>query len=396
MPFKSSGRGAYGPQGHRLVKGPLAPVWVNFSPPAGGAAAYSYQFLATDDSLDAPTYSILSGSIPTGLTFSSSGLLSGTCSASGTFTFNVRATDVNGRTADTGNISVVVTLSIYTFTNATFTPGGATGQTGPNITQARSGVTGTPAPSGWTGTYLNMTTNGIQRWTVPSGGSYRIDAYGAQGGNGGATGGLGARIMGDFTLTTGEVIQILVGQQGQTGTHSQGGSNAGGGGGTFVIRADNSILLIAGGGGGGYGLSYGVANGISASATTTGNNGAGGIAGGAGGAAGGASNGNSSAGWNANGSDSNGAGNTAFRFLEGGRGGKHMTSWGDFNIWGGFGGGAGGGLPAGGGGGYSGGGGGTWDTPGAAGGGGSINNGTNQTNTAAARSGQGQVIITKL
>lgn len=110
MPFRSSGRGAYGPQGQRVLKGPLAPVWTTFSPPSGGAGSYSYQFVATDDSGDAPTYSLASGSVPTGLTLSSSGLLSGTPSASGTFTFNVRATDVNGRFTDSGNVSVTISL----------------------------------------------------------------------------------------------------------------------------------------------------------------------------------------------------------------------------------------------------------------------------------------------
>ena len=109
MPFKSSARGAYGPQGQKVIKGPLAPVWVTFSPPAS-SGAYSYQFVATDDSGDAPTYSVASGTIPTGTTLSSSGLLSGTCTVASTFTFSIRATDVNGRFTDTGNLSIVVTL----------------------------------------------------------------------------------------------------------------------------------------------------------------------------------------------------------------------------------------------------------------------------------------------
>jgi hypothetical protein len=113
MPFRSSGRGAYGPQGQRVLKGPLAPVWTTFSPPAiTSAAAYSYQFVATDDSGDAPTYTVASGSVPTGLTLSSSGLLSGSATASGTFTFTINATDVNGRTTTSSSISLSVTLGV--------------------------------------------------------------------------------------------------------------------------------------------------------------------------------------------------------------------------------------------------------------------------------------------
>jgi hypothetical protein len=121
MPFISSARGAYGPQGQKVIKGPLAPVWVTFSPPAS-TGGYSYQFVATDDSGDAPTYSVASGTIPTGTTLSSSGLLSGTCTVASTFTFSIRATDANGRFTDTGNLSIVVTLrSAATYTLAAVT-----------------------------------------------------------------------------------------------------------------------------------------------------------------------------------------------------------------------------------------------------------------------------------
>jgi len=100
MPFKSSGRGAYGPQGQKVIKGPLAPVWVTSGALSNGnvGQAYSVQLSATDDSGDAPTYTIDSGSLPSGLSLSSSGLISGTIGGSaGTFTFTVNATDVNGR-----------------------------------------------------------------------------------------------------------------------------------------------------------------------------------------------------------------------------------------------------------------------------------------------------------
>ena len=96
-------------------------------------------------------------------------------------------------------------------------------------------------------------TGRIVNYTVGTGGVYRITAYGAQGGSGGGgTGGDGAEIAGDFTLTSGEVLRILVGGEGRS--RSFGGS---GGGGTFVIAAPTggarygTKLVIAGGGGGG-------------------------------------------------------------------------------------------------------------------------------------------------
>ena len=68
----------------------------------------------------------------------------------------------------------------------------------------------------------------IVNYTIPTGVTFiNITAIGAQGGN--STwfqGGKGARISGDFTVTPGQVLRILVGEQNLTG-----GGNAGGGGG---------------------------------------------------------------------------------------------------------------------------------------------------------------------
>ena len=59
--------------------------------------------------------------------------------------------------------------------------------------------------------------SGIQHWTVPFTGTYQITAVGASGGydnKGTAARGRGAYMRGDFDLMKGEVIKILVGQQG--------------------------------------------------------------------------------------------------------------------------------------------------------------------------------------
>ena len=93
--------------------------------------------------------------------------------------------------------------------------------------------------------------NGIQHWTVPYTGDYRIEAIGATGGYGTRTQpqyrGRGAKMIGTFRLSKGETIKILVGQQGTRNTGSQ---SSGGGGGTFVVRVRNTPLMVAGGGGG--------------------------------------------------------------------------------------------------------------------------------------------------
>ena len=94
--------------------------------------------------------------------------------------------------------------------------------------------------------------SGIQQWTVPYTGDYRIEAIGAAGGydvdsNRGQYQGRGARMKGSFRLLKGEKIQILVGQEGGINIQTP---SSGGGGGTFVVRGGNTPLIIAGGGGG--------------------------------------------------------------------------------------------------------------------------------------------------
>lgn len=54
-------------------------------------------------------------------------------------------------------------------------------------------------------------------------------------------------MIGTFRLNKGEVIQILVGQEGGI---NKVGRSTGGGGGTFVVRGAYTFLIIAGGGGG--------------------------------------------------------------------------------------------------------------------------------------------------
>ena len=79
--------------------------------------------------------------------------------------------------------------------------------------------------------------------------------------------GRGARMIGTFRLNKGEVIQILVGQEGGINMPKL---SSGGGGGTFVVRGADLPLIIAGGGGG---TQYVMSRhkGCDASTNTTGN-----------------------------------------------------------------------------------------------------------------------------
>ncbi len=243
-------------------------------------------------------------------------------------------------------------------------------------------------------------------WTVPTGVTdITIEAHGAAGGyksgSGGGNGGRGAVITGDFSVTPGDTIKLLVGQRGN-GSSTCCGDNgnqsaAGGGGGTFiwVEGTSDTTLMIAAGGGGGAGKQETDTTLANASLTTAGNGagsngGAGGTAG-TGGALGFNNWSGGGAGWIGNGTTPYG-GYTPFDPTYYGSGG---TAYNTYSGDGGYGGGGGGGWGGGGGGGYSGGGGGGWSNPAHwGGGGGSYNAGTNQfASWTPTSTGNGMVII---
>ena len=277
-------------------------------------------------------------------------------------------------------------FSAHTFTNC-----GQTGRFGPSQSNCISEYNGSEILS----PELSFSvTNGIQSFTIPFDGNYKIEAWGAKGGSiGGYSGGNGAKAEKTVTLNSGDEIKILVGQIGIGD-----GNGAGGGGGSYVIK-NTTPLVIAGGGGGA--TSYGKTHGYPGRASTSGGdsdvNGyscnGGGVGGGngSGGTAGCAGGG---AGWLGNGFTGRHSAEGGFRFSIGGQGGTSTNTNGTPH--GGFGGG-GAGSPSygyGGGGGYSGGGGGSYKSDGKltgnGGGGGSLGD-NNQTGV---NSGHGYVRIT--
>lgn len=240
---------------------------------------------------------------------------------------------------------------------------------------------------------LVTVSGGVQQWEVPSDGVYHIEARGAQGG---ASGGTGAFMSGDFSFSQGDIINILVGQVGEGSS-----SNAGGGGGTFAWDSGGSLLIAAGGGGGEGSMMNGQRDcgSISSNGNSGGNGGgwSGGIPGSAGSngsGGGGGSGGNYGVNNTGGGGGWNGDG-----LPLGTRGGEGFSSFVGGYPGGGFGGGGGYNSSAsGGGGGYSGGGGGGWgssnDYRGASGGGGgSYNLGSNPSNSPASNTGHGSLTI---
>ena len=125
--------------------------------------------------------------------------------------------------------SLSFSQTVYTFTNAA-----ATGRYGPTQSQINSAYGSTNLNNN-----VTINTQGVQEWTVPASGTYTIEVWGARGGGiSGSNYGKGARMKGDFTLTQGDVLRIVVGQMG-------GQQNSGsGGGGTFVTKKTGSALSL--------------------------------------------------------------------------------------------------------------------------------------------------------
>lgn len=255
-------------------------------------SVYSYQLVATDDSGVSPTYALVSGALPTGLSISSSGLISGTIGSSGSFNFVVSATDQNGGSTNSVTLSLNVTNIVVT---------GGTLTTDGTYLYRTFTSTGTLAISGGTitGTYI-MGGGGA------GGASGNGGAYG--GGGGGGAGGFrepnSAVLTGSYGITIG--AGGSGGPNGNNGTPGSttsfngisagGGGNGGQGGGTSGAPGSNGGGGSGGGGGGYAGGNYsgGSAGGVglsNAGGATGGNN----AGGGGGGASGAGTNGNSGA-----------------------------------------------------------------------------------------------------
>ena len=168
-----------------------------------------------------------------------------------------------GRKIDDKDTARNYGLALFPFTTFTFTRAGGVGTTGQALATFLAHADYDTTTYSWLSdtSFFNVTTAdgtyplGIQLFTIPKTGTYRIEARGAYGGSVGSTaytGGIGAKIRGDFNLIQDEKLEILVGHPGYNRNATWGG--ACGGGGSFVIKESGSttsdILIIAGGGGG--------------------------------------------------------------------------------------------------------------------------------------------------
>jgi len=126
---------------------------------------------------------------------------------------------------------------LFAFTTHTFTNAGANYQTGPSQTMINNNYPAVISAN-------TVVTSGIQAFTLPSTGTYEMVGYGAHCRDGLSR---GARIEARRKFNQGDVIKILVGQQGNKSSYNNSGH-----GGTFVFfnATDQYPILVAGGAGG--------------------------------------------------------------------------------------------------------------------------------------------------
>lgn len=123
---------------------------------------------------------------------------------------------------------------------------------------------------------------------MPYAGFYRIETWGAQGGNYGEfSGGLGGKAAGTFWLDSGELVKYCVAGQNGFNGGGKGENYANGGGYSVVSSGIDDILLIAGGGGGAGDCNDGYPGGSTKSLVLKGREGEDGSSGGGGGYLGG-------------------------------------------------------------------------------------------------------------
>jgi uncharacterized repeat protein (TIGR01451 family) len=161
------------------------PTFTASDPPSTATVGDTYSYVFGASGTPAPTYAIASGTIPPGLSLSTSGVLSGSLTTAGTFTFAVTAGNSAG-TATTGPITVTVapppapatftansptakaTVAVpysYTFAasgnpSPTFSVSSGTLPAGLALDPASGTLAGTPTAAG-TSTFTVTASNGV-------------------------------------------------------------------------------------------------------------------------------------------------------------------------------------------------------------------------------------------
>lgn len=130
-------------------------------------AAFSYQVAASG----ATSFTLVSGTLPAGLTMNSSGLISGTPSATGTSTVTVKASNANGSAQATVTITVVAAGSVPTISNQTVT---GTAGTALNYQVQATGATSYSVATGTLPAGLAMNSSGLITGTPSASGTSSV------------------------------------------------------------------------------------------------------------------------------------------------------------------------------------------------------------------------------
>ena len=220
------------------------PIWSTASGAltvAANNASYSANVSATGDGTI--SYSITSGSLPTGLSLNSStGAITGTTTTDGTSNFTITATDSENQTTSRSFSIEVISAIVFSISPA------VDGKSTWNLTN--------DGP-------LNISTYGTYTITPNNTAVVSMKMWGAGGGAGGqnGTGGGGGYSTGSVSLTSGVSHILVIGRGGGNGGQaaSLGGGGTGdvnrgnGGGYSGIFRSSQThgnVVLMAGGGGG--------------------------------------------------------------------------------------------------------------------------------------------------
>lgn len=177
------------------VPAPVIAITPATLPNTTAGLAYSQTLTATGGV--APyAFSVTAGSLPTGTTLTSAGVLSGTTTASGTFNFTVTATDAFGQSASRA-YTVVVAVPTLTLTPATL-PAGTAGTAYSQVLTISGGIA--PYTTTLTGTLpTGLTFNAGTRTfsgTPTQSGTFNLSVTVTD-----STGGTAATVTNNYTLT---------------------------------------------------------------------------------------------------------------------------------------------------------------------------------------------------
>ena len=148
-----------------------APLFTSAAPTATGVVGTPYNFTCTASGSTPITFTVPPGTLPTGLTLSSGGAITGTPSAAGTFTGTITAS--NGTLPNATQPFSIVISQAPTFTSAAPTGTGVVG-TAYNFTCTASGTTPITftVPPGTLPTGLSISTGGVISGTPSAAGTY--------------------------------------------------------------------------------------------------------------------------------------------------------------------------------------------------------------------------------